>query len=321
MSGHDKGGTRGRRGAADHDEHEEHVNHEAWVIPYADLLTLLMAMFIALFAMGTVDKEKFEAVAESFRKELGGGGSPIVMEGSASNSPLSGAGSVLDGFGPAPVRSDLPGQPVSTTIPAGIAPGEIQVGPIDIGSAGSVPPATFAVIPTADQVMGDALTEVEQVIQTRIVGTGLAGALQFRREARGLVVTIVTDQVLFDEAQATIQPDGLDVLDVVADALLDVPNAVMIEGHTDSRPLHGGRFADNWDLSTARATSVLRYFIDNGFPQQRLSASGYGDTRPVDPGTSAEALARNRRVEVVVLTTAVSPPPTTATSASPTSTD
>jgi len=306
VSGHTP--SRGRRGAADHDEHEEHVNHEAWVIPYADLLTLLMAMFIALFAMSTVDKDKFEAVAESFRRELGGS-SPLAMEGSASNSPLAGLGSVLDGAGPAPVRSDLSAGPVTTIAePATIGPPEVHVGPVELAAAGSVPPATFAVIPVVDQPMGDPLTEVEQVIQSRIAGTGLAGALEFRRETRGLVVTIVTDQVLFAEAQATIQPDGLAVLDVVADALKDVPNAVTIEGHTDSRPISSARFPSNWELSTARATSVLRYLLETGFPQERLSAAGYADTHPIDPATTPEAMARNRRVEVVVLATAVAPP-------------
>ena len=92
---------------------------------------------------------------------------------------------------------------------------------------------------------------------------------------------------------------------MVADALMDVPNHVMIEGHTDSRPISTARYPSNWELSTARATSVLRYLVETrGFPGERASAAGYADTHPVEAGTSASALARNRRVEIVVLSTA-----------------
>ena len=93
-----------------HDEHEEHVNHEAWVIPYADVLTLLMALFLVLFALGRTDEEKLELAAESFRKELGRGESIFDLGiGSGGSGPLStGAASVLEGAGPAPIRSDSP---------------------------------------------------------------------------------------------------------------------------------------------------------------------------------------------------------------------
>src|SRR5690606_38024767 len=108
-------------------------------------------------------------------------------------------------------------------------------------------------------------------------------------------------------AQATIEPDGLAVLDVVADALSDVPNAVVVEGHTDSRPISTTRFPSNWELSTARAISVLRHLAERGVAADRLAAAGYADTRPIDAAGTPEAMARNRRVEVVVLSTAVAP--------------
>ena len=80
---------------------------------------------------------------------------------------------------------------------------------------------------------------------------------------------------------------------------------VVIEGHTDSRPIATTRFPSNWELSTSRATSVLRYFVEQrNFPAERLAASGYADTHPIDLGGDVQALARNRRVEIVVLATA-----------------
>ena len=289
------------------EEHEEHVNHEAWVIPYADVLTLLMALFLVLWAIGP-DEEKLEIAADSFRRELGRGESVFDLGiGTGGAGPLSdGAANVLDGTGPAPVRSDLvaDGDPTATTMPI-----DDRIGPPDFYiSPGAVPeeapPAGFEAIDEADEIMGDPLTEVEQVVRSRAASTGLGEAVQFRRESRGLVVTIVTDQVLFDEGRAAVRSEGIRILDVVADALADLPNSVTIEGHTDSRPIATAQFPSNWELSTARATSVLRYLAEErAFPQDRLSAAGYADTRPLDTGEDAAALAKNRRVEIVVLAT------------------
>ncbi len=286
------------------EEHEEHVNHEAWVIPYADVLTLLMALFLVLFALGRTDEEKLELAADSFRRELGVG-SPLDLEiGDGGSGPLAaGAVNVLDGFGPTPIRSDETPRTAVKEPDEAIAPPAVEIAPVD--ERPQAPTATFEVIEEADEIMGDPLTEVEQIVRARAAGTGLTDAIGFRREARGLVVTIVTDRVLFEEGQADVQPDGIRILDVVADALTDLPNQVSIEGHTDNRPISTVRFPSNWELSTSRATSVLRYLVDGrGFPRERLSAAGYADTRPVSDATDAVGLARNRRVEIVVLATA-----------------
>ncbi len=287
------------------DEHEEHVNHEAWVIPYADVLTLLMALFLVLFALGRTDEEKLEIAADSFRRELGVGSSPLDLGlGSGGQGPLAaGAVNVLDGFGPTPIRSDQAESAASARPSEAIGPPDVTIVAVD--DVPEAPPATFEVIEEADEIMGDPLTEVEQIVRARAAGTGLTDAIGLRREERGLVVTIVTDQVLFLEGQADVQPDGVRILDVVADALLDLPNQVSIEGHTDSRPISTVRFPSNWELSTSRATSVLRYLLDaRDFPRDRVSAAGYADTRPIAPGDDPVSLARNRRVEIVVLATA-----------------
>ena len=310
------------------EEHEEHVNHEAWVIPYADVLTLLMALFLVMFAIGRTDNEKFELAAQSFREELGGGKSPFDLGlGTGGAGPLAAGGaSVLDGAGPAPVRSDVPDgtptPPITTPEDEPISPPKVIIVP-DIDTRGpltsdSIPDATpgttaetvpEAVVPIdghepVEGTLGDPLSDVERVVREQAEGTGLLDSIGFRREARGLVVTIVTDKVLFDEADATIQAGGESILHVISDALRDLPNAVVVEGHTDARPISTSRFPSNWELSTARSVSVLRFLVEEtGFPLGRISASGYADTHPVDPGTSAEAMAKNRRVEIVVLAT------------------
>ncbi len=300
--------SRGKQRHHHEDEHEEHVNHEAWVIPYADVLTLLMALFLVLFALGDPNKEKLEIAAQSFRAELGGGSSAFDLGlGTGGAGPLAeGGASVLDGAGPAPMAADLPPEQEAppSTVRDEIVPEEVVIVPA--GSPVEIEPAEpeGGSVDTIVEVLGDPLDEVEQAVREHAEGTGLTTAIGFRREARGLIVSIVTDRVLFDEAEAAVRPEGVQILDVVADALAELPNAVVIEGHTDSRPISTSRYPSNWELSTARATSVLRYLVETrGLAGTRVSAAGYADTRPIAEGDDAAALAKNRRVEIVVLAT------------------
>lgn len=281
------------------EEHEEHVNHEAWVIPYADVLTLLMALFLVLFALGRTDEEKLTVAADSFRRELGMS-SPVDFGGGGG--PLAGV-SVLDGAGPAPIADagTAAGATVGDEIPQEAEP--VVLAPVG-DNATELEEPTFDAVQGPDELLGDPLSVVEQLVRDQAAGTGLLDAIGFRREARGLVVTIVTDKVLFDPGRAAVQPDGMTILDVVANALAQIPNAVVVEGHTDSRPISTAQYPSNWELSTARATSVLRYLTEErGLSVERISASGYADTRPVADGVDPASLAQNRRVELVVLAT------------------
>jgi chemotaxis protein MotB len=302
------GHSRGKK-REHHDEHEEHVNHEAWVIPYADMLTLLMALFLVLFALGRTDETKAEVAALAFQKEMDSKSLGLGIfhgdgdGGTGGSGPLAeGALSVLDGVGPKPAETE-------ENNGGGISANEGEARPAIVvinpdGTVTEYPEITAPPVVEDDPTYTDPLTYVEDTVRERAEGSGMIDKIGFRREPRGLVVTIVTDQVLFAEGQADIQPGGFAILDVVADALAQLSNDVMVEGHTDSRPITTNRFPSNWELSTARATSVLRYLVEaRGFPNSRISAAGYADTHPVDMGDTPESLARNRRVEIVVLGT------------------
>jgi chemotaxis protein MotB len=256
----------------DHEEHEEHVNHEAWVIPYADMLTLLMAMFLVLWATGRVDEQKFAAVANALASEFG------------ENLPFPGGNGVLEN-------------------------GAVSDGtPIDFGlDAARAIKAEQALVSLEQQQEAVASEKqtfqgIAENLESELKQAGIGDNVSFRQEKRGLVVTIVTDQVLFLSGDASLEAGGTVILDQVVDALKKIDNQVLIEGHTDSRPISNGRFPSNWELSTARATKVLRYFVDNkGFPANRIAASGYGETRPVADNNTAAGQSKNRRVELVVL--------------------
>jgi chemotaxis protein MotB len=137
-----------------------------------------------------------------------------------------------------------------------------------------------------------------------------SGQVQLRETARGLAVEI-NASVLFAPAQATLQPDSISALQSVVDVLKSVENAIEVEGHTDKHPIATPQYPSNWELASARASAVIRLFIADGLPPERLVAVGYADNRPVMPGESAEALARNRRVTLLILSDAASPGPST----------
>lgn len=136
-----------------------------------------------------------------------------------------------------------------------------------------------------------------------IEGEGIEDQVELILTERGLVVRL-TGRILFDLGKAELLDDGKKLLDKIAELLVDIPNVIMIEGHTDNWPISNERFPSNWELSTSRATNVVRYFIENtDIPPERLMAAGYAEYRPLYPNDTAENRAKNRRVEIVILNT------------------
>jgi chemotaxis protein MotB len=290
--------AKGHKAHEEHEEHEEHVNHEAWVIPYADMLTLLMALFLVLFAIGRTDANKAKAAAESFKAQLGGG-QVVSLGGGAGASPIAGGNGVLDNSSAAPSATTVPG-----VGPVVIVPAPVTL-PSDIPTTTSPGERALAAEAAAHDAAAEAaasLEDVEHALQEQANADGIGSQVAFDLQARGLVLRIVTDQVLFEPGSADLQPGGVQILDVVASALAKLDNNISVEGHTDSRSISTSRYPSNWELSTARATSVLRYLVDrHSLAGPRLSASGFSDTHPIDDNATAQGAARNRRVEIVIL--------------------
>jgi len=149
--------------------------------------------------------------------------------------------------------------------------------------------------------LGD-LRTIQAQIQKKFEEFGRQEELQTEITERGLVVHIM-ESALFNIGSADLVPKAEAALDLVYEQIKSTPNHIRVEGHTDDRRIATPRFASNWELSAARATTVVRYFIENhSMPPDRLSALGYGEYRPIRPNTSIENRAKNRRVDVVVLT-------------------
>jgi chemotaxis protein MotB len=120
------------------------------------------------------------------------------------------------------------------------------------------------------------------------------------QNARGVSVEI-NASVLFDQGQALLQPEASEILQAVGGLLRNDPHRIEVEGHTDDVPIASTVYPSNWELSAARASSVVRLFIDSGVAPARLSALGFAATRPVAPNTDPVGQARNRRVAVMIL--------------------
>lgn len=263
MAGH---GRKGRRGGGHGGG--EHENAERWLLTYADMITLLVAFFIMLYSMSVMNQQKFQQLAISVRSGFG-------------SSATNGAPSVLSSGG-------ILGRPAILTNGTQADPGRSQH---DTDS-----------FPSAAKAQDERnLDRAYEVVQKYIKDHRLQNAMHATRDERGVIVTVMTDRMLFARGQADIQPAETGLLEEVAQVIGTVPNDIRVEGHTDSLPIHTPRFPSNWELSTLRATTVLRYFESRGVAARRMEAAGYADQRPVAPNDTEAHRGLNRRVEVVII--------------------
>ncbi|MET4782763.1 flagellar motor protein MotB [Glaciihabitans sp. UYNi722] len=247
-----------RRGRRRHEEEEEHGPDERWMASYMDMVTVLMCMFIVLFAMSTVDQNKFEELRNS----------------------------LATGFG------------------------VTNIGKVDTAQGTVVPPDKAD---AKSQSFADgqaAVTEVENLralqekISTALSAHGLAGTVQFQLDERGLTIRLVDSQTFFTPNSTALVGVATSVLDTVAPILAGTTYGISVEGHADLRQPQSP-YPTNWELSSGRAVQVLRRMVEvGGIAPERIGAVGYGSSRPLADGTSQEALAQNRRVDIVVLSNA-----------------
>jgi chemotaxis protein MotB len=255
------------------------------MVSYADMMTLLLVLFIVLYAMSQVDKAKFAALASGLSQTFG---SPITaMPGTTPES------SVLDA---------LPGAiDIASAIPPDPAVSEAQV---DLAAAAAAAERAERVAAEAENAY-DELAAVREQLAAALAEAGHSGAARFEIDERGLVVHIVADAVLFDAELADLRPEGRAILGAVAPTLAGLPNVLRVEGHANHLPVTpGGPWISNWELSATRATTVLRQLAGDGVPESRMSATGYSATKPLVPESDPTAISVNRRVDVVVLSTA-----------------
>jgi chemotaxis protein MotB len=260
-------------------KHEEHANHEAWAIPYGDLITLLLAFFVVMYAMSSVNEGKYRVLSDSLVAAFNG--APKTLE------PIQ-VGEKQVGSG-----ADLAISLVQQPMIDGQQRRAIQpIGMSQLGQQASMPsdPAQ-----ERDELAGVA-NEVEQSMSDLIDRE----LVTVRRHGKWVEVEIRTD-ILFPSGVATLSPPAEQVLQQLAETLKPFPNAIRVEGHTDNRPISTAAFPSNWELSAARAASVVHLFTRAGMNPARLAVIGLGENRPAQSNATAEGRNANRRVLLVIL--------------------
>jgi chemotaxis protein MotB len=273
--------TRRHRGAGAHD------NDERWLLTYSDMITLLMALFMVLFSISSVNISKYQTLQQSLKAAFSGsilpGGKAILQSGSEST-----------------VRHS----PATAEIPAIVAPAP----DVQALAQHSVTTAAKDAVAIAKAVASGSASELEQSAFVRLKAKldayaathGLADQVNTSIERRGLVVRVLTDRMLFASGDATLESTGLPLLNEMANLVnVDRQHPVVVEGYTDDVPISTAQFPSNWELSTARATTVVQYLIDHSVDPNRLAAAGYADLHPTASNATAAGRQLNRRVEIV----------------------
>lgn len=243
-------------------KHEEHENHERWLVSYADFITLLFAFFVVMYAISSVNEGKYRILSDSL---------------------VSAFQNVERGSEPVNVARD-----VAMRTPSG--QNIRQQLPMRRSDA-----AQEARRKREEEKMKGIAKEILKVLEPLVQ----EGQVRVTQSVRGISIEI-NASVLFAPGQAALEAGSTRVLRAVGQVVAGVENAVQVEGYTDDIPIGTPAYPSNWELSTARASSVVRLFIDNGVEPSRLTALGYAHNRPVDTNDTPEGRARNRRVAITI---------------------
>jgi chemotaxis protein MotB len=255
---------------------------ERWLLTYADMITLLMALFMVLFSIAVVNKGKFDELAKSLREAFAGpldrGGTAVLNVGSDNPTAVA--------------KSELNTRPAS--FPSVEQARQNQAG---------VAAAVLKLATGREQAQDKSLVKAKAIIDKRVAALGLQSQVKTEINERGLVIRLLTDKILFGLGSTTVQPQIVPLLGTIGAAIDPIPNPIRIEGHTDRVQYPGDPFG-NWRLSVLRAVSVLEVLGTHGLVMahhEDVAPDGFGDTHPLVAYGSGPAEPRNRRVEIVVL--------------------
>jgi len=271
-------------------KHEEHTNHEAWAIPYADLLTLLLAFFVVMYAISSVNEGKYRVLSDSLFAAFRG--SPRTLQPVQVGEKAVGSGADIQMT--IVQQAMLEGQPRSMLEPS----------PINVGDPSkNAHHASNTTYDSETTQSAEAVAQLEAVareVEQAMANLVDQNLIAVRRHGHWVEVEIRTD-ILFPSGVATLEPAAVDVMKQLAETLKPFPNPIRVEGHTDNRPINTRAFPSNWELSSARAASVVHLFTESGLQPARLAVIGLGEYRPAQDNTTAEGRNANRRVVLVIL--------------------
>jgi len=268
-------------------KHEEHINHEAWAIPYADLMTLLLAFFVVMYAVSVVNEGKFRVMSESLIEAFNGSSHAIAPLPPTRIRPHNIAPAIAapagqSGSSIVPIAVPIPPHPVLASGGTGREAGRQSKQQENLGRI-------------EDQVR----KALQPLIDRKLVVV--------RHKPDWLEIEIRTD-ILFPSGVAQLSEPANAVLRDLAAILARFTNPLRVEGFTDDVPISNVLYPSNWELSAARAASVARLFSTSGIAPARLGIIGWGEMRPIADNATVEGRNQNRRVLVVVMSDRPSAP-------------
>lgn len=240
---------------------EEHENHERWLVSYADFITLLFAFFVVMYAISSVNEGKYKVLSNSLTNAFKN------------------------------VTGEPGGQPIATIQGAPLLPVKPIAKPDRLPDQKKVEEKKVEQRKKMKNVANDIMDALQPLVAQ--------GKVRLLETSRGVTIEI-NDSILFPAGQSKLQPASISAMLAIAQVLAASDFPITIEGHTDNVPIATPQFPSNWELSAMRATTVLRLFNEGGVGAERLTAIGYGETRPLETNTSVEGRARNRRVSILI---------------------
>ena len=280
-------------------KHAEHTNHEAWAIPYGDLVTLLLAFFVVMYSISSVNEGTYRVLSDSLSAAFRG--APRSLE------PIQ----VGDPSPPVTEQARIDSVPRSLRDPSILQRPEDFLEDLFSEQLGVEAGRQLWPLPEAESVRARNVEEGLQMMADQVrdaLGDLIADdRVKVRENPLWLEIELQTD-ILFPIGVADFSEDARPILQQLADIMTPFPNPIRVEGHTDNVPIATVRFPSNWELSAARAASVVRLFENQGIDAIRLAAIGLGEHRPIASNDSAQGRNQNRRVMIVVMATDQAPP-------------
>lgn len=249
---------------------EVHVNQERWLISYADFITLLFAFFVVMYSISQVNDSKYRVLSDTFIE--------------AFNQPT-------DAQTSAEPQENIS---ASTAIIAPIDMGKTAV--VDIADAGNITEAIELEEPVKTS---DELAQISDLVSEKFIQLINDQMIQVSSNELWLQIEL-KDSILFSSGSADTSEQAQKIFDEIADILKGYSNPIQVEGFTDNIPIKSVKYPTNWELSTARASAIVKYLASKGIAPERLSAVGYGEYQPVTANDTEQGRAQNRRVAIMV---------------------
>ncbi len=248
---------------------EDHVNHERWLVSYADFITLLFAFFVVMYSISSVNEGKYRVLSNTLEN--------VFVESKRSIDPIQ-VGEISRGSG------DSSKQGAS-----GLEINLLELAPIETYTP---PPVAEEIIETIEEISQLFNNSLSELIENDDV------IIKYGEDWLELEIK---SRVLFESGESRLEKSAVPIVSKVATILNDYSNPIQVEGFTDNYPINTPRFPSNWELSAARAASVVHLLDIEGIQASRMSAIGYGEFKPIADNSSKEGRQKNRRIVLLVL--------------------